>query len=67
MKLSLKINEKLLNMLDLFTEPNDIADFVETLPLLLLIFLCAFQLLISLRILQILDCNSTVIILILPN
>lgn len=67
MKLSLKINEKLLNMLDLFTEPNDIADFVETLPLLLLIFLCAFQLLISLRILQIPDCNSTIIILVLPN
>lgn len=67
MKLSLKINEKLLNMLDLFTEPNDIADFVETLPLLLLIFLCAFQLLISLRISQIPDCNSTIIILVLPN
>lgn len=66
MKLSLKINEKLLNMLDLFTEPNDIADFVETLSLLLL-FLCAFQLLISLRILQIPDCNSTIIILVLPN
>lgn len=67
MKLSLKINKKLLNMLDLFAGPNYIADFVETLPLLLLIFLCVFQLLISLRILQILDCNSTIIILVLPN
>lgn len=29
MTLSIKINKKLLNMLDLFTEPICIADFVE--------------------------------------
>lgn len=67
MTLSIKINKKLLNMLDLFTKPICIADFVEILQLLLLILLCAFQLLISLRILQILGCNSIIIILIFPS